>query len=112
MAVSQVKNCSKTFKGGSPPQILGRITTLRANLNTPEQQGGGFMVKPSQTGNILARVHSCGYTESVSVCVVIIFPHLMIFAFAAGAGKSILWYIDIFMFSLQKLISGHHPVPR
>jgi hypothetical protein len=74
MVVSQVKNCRKTFKGGSPLQILGRITTLRANLNTPEQQCGGFMVKLSQTGNILAQVHSCGYMGSVSVCVVIIFP--------------------------------------
>jgi hypothetical protein len=98
---SQVKNCSKTFKSGSPLQILGRTTTLHANLNTPEQQGGGFMVKISQTGNILAQVHSCGYMGSVSVCAVIIFPHLTIFTFAAGAGKSILWYINIFMFSLQ-----------
>ena len=109
MLVSQVKNCSNTFKGGSPLQILGRITTLHANLNTPEQQCGGFMVKLSQTGNILAQVHSCGYMGSVSVYVVIIFPHLTFLTFAAGAGKSIIWYINIFMLSLQNLISGHHP---
>ena len=64
---SQVKNCRKTFEIGSLLQILGRITILRVNLNTPEPQDGGSMVKHSQTGNILAQVHSCGYMGSVSV---------------------------------------------
>ena len=32
------------------------------------------------------------------------FPQLMVITFAAGAGKSILWYNNLFMFSLRKLI--------
>jgi len=110
--VSQVTKWGKTFESGSLLQILGRITTLHAILNTLEPEDGGFMVKLSQSGNILAQVHSCGYMGSVSVSAVIIFPQLTIFTFAAGAGKSILWYINIFMFSFRELISSHHPVPQ
>src|SRR5712691_7790413 len=108
--VSQAKKWGKTFEIGSLLQILGRITTLHAILNTPEPEHGGFMVKFSQSGNSLAQVHSCGYMGSVSVCAVIIFPQLTILTFTAGAGKSILWYINLFMFSFRKLISCHHPV--
>jgi len=64
--VLQVKNCSETFEIGSLLLILGRITILHANLNTPEPQHGGSMVNPSQIGNILAQVHSCGYMGNVS----------------------------------------------
>jgi len=78
MMVSQVKKWGKTFESGSLLQILGRITTLHANLNTPGPEDGGFLVKLSQCGNVLAQVHSCGYMGSVSVCAVIntliIFP--------------------------------------
>jgi hypothetical protein len=94
-----VKNCRKTFESGWLLQILGRITTSHANLNTPDPQHGGFTVKFSQSGNFLAQVPSCGYMGSVSGCTVIMdaFPQLMVFTFAAGAGKSILWYINLFM---------------
>ena len=101
MTLSQAKNCSKTSERGSLPQILGRIITLHANLNTAEPEDGGFMVKLFQSGNILAQVHFCGYMGCVSVCAVIIFPQLTTFTFAAGAGKSILWYIHRFMFSFR-----------
>ena len=87
----QARNCSKTFGSGSPLQTLGRITTLRASHNTSEPRHGGYMVKRSQSGNIPAQVHSCGYTGNVSVFAVIMFPQLMVFTFAAGAGKSVLW---------------------
>jgi len=110
MTLSQAKNCSKTFERGSLLQILGRTTTLHGNLNTPEPEDGGFMVKLSQSGNILAQVHSCGCMGSVSVCAVIIFPKLTIFTFAAGAGKSILWYINLVMFSFRELMRCRHPV--
>jgi hypothetical protein len=93
MTASQAKNCSKAFEVGSPLQILGKITTSHANLNIPELEPGGFMVKHSRNGNILAQVHSCGFMGSVSICAVIISPQLMIFTLSAGAGKSILWYI-------------------
>ena len=109
---SQVKKCGKTFGGGSLLQILGRITTLHAILNTPGPEDGGFMAKISQSGNSLAQVRSCGYMGTVSVCTVIIFPQLTIFTFTAGAGKSILWYINLFMFFVRKLTRCHHPVPR
>src|SRR5712691_589036 len=108
--VSQAKKWGKTFEIGSLLQILGRITTLHAILNTAEPEHGGFMVKISQCGNSLAQVRSCGYMGSVSVCAVIIFPQLTTSTFAAGAGKSILWYINLFMFSFRKLIRCHHPV--
>ncbi len=107
--VSQVKKWGKIFEIGFLLQILGRITTLHANLNTAEPEHGGFMVKLSQSGNGLAQVHSCGYMGSVSVCAVIIFPQLTISTFSAGAGKSILWYINLFMFSFRKLIRCHRP---
>src|SRR5260221_4617906 len=96
MMLSQAKNCSKTFERGSLLQILGKITTLHANLNIPELEHGGFMVKLSHSGNTLAQVHSCGCMGNVSICAVIISPQLKIFTFAAGAGKSILWYVHIF----------------
>jgi len=89
--VSQVKNCRKAFESGSALQILGRTTTSHANLSTAELQDGGFTVKFTQSGNILAQVHSCGYMETVRASAIIISPQLMIFTFAAGAGKSILW---------------------
>jgi hypothetical protein len=91
MLVSQVKNCKKTFESGSVLQVLGRITTLHVNLNTVEPRHGGYMVKRSQSGSILVQVPSCGYMGSVSACAAIISPRLIIFAFLAGAGKSILW---------------------
>src|SRR5260221_11885335 len=100
--VSQVKKWGETFELGALLQILGRITTLHAILNTAELGDGGFMVKLTQSGNSLAQVHSCGYMGSVSVCAVIIFPQLTIFTFAAGSGKSILWYINLFMFFLPE----------
>jgi hypothetical protein len=93
MTPLQATNCSKKFGRGYLLQILGRITTLHAILNTPEPEDGGFMAKLSQSGNILAQVHFCGYMGSVSVCAVIISAQLTTFTFAAGAGKSILWYI-------------------
>ena len=110
MVVSQVKNCRKTFESGSLLQILGRITTLRANLNTAEQQHGGYTVKRSQSGSILAQVHSCGYMGSVSPYAVSISLRLIIFAILAGAGKSVLWYKNLCVFSLRKLISRHPSV--
>ena len=109
---SQVKSCIKTSEGGSLLQILGRTTTLLANLNTPEPQHGGFMVKLSRTGNIPARVHSYGYMGSVSVCAVIISPQLMIFTFAAGAGKSILWYNNLSKFIHPETNRCHNTVPQ
>ena len=112
MIVSQVKNCRKTFESGSLLQILGRITTPRADLNTVEPQHGGYMAKRSQSGSILARVHSCGYMGSVSDYTVIIFPRLIVSAISAGAGKSILWYNNLCVFSLRKLINYYHPVPQ
>src|SRR5260221_9412897 len=96
MTLSQAKNCSKTFEVGSLLQILGKITTLHANLNIPELEHGGFVGKLSHSGNTLAQVHSCGCMGNVSICAVIISPPLIIFAFAAGAGKSILWYVNLF----------------
>jgi hypothetical protein len=87
MMDSQVKKCGKTFGGGSLLQILGRITTLHAILNTPEPEDGGFMAKLTQSGNILAQVHSCGYMGSVSVCTVIIFLQLTIFNLCSGGGE-------------------------
>src|SRR5260221_9724288 len=96
MIALQAKNCRKTFERGSLLQILGKITTLHANLNILELGHGGFVGKLSHSGNTLAQVHSCGYMGSVSICAAIISPQLMIFAFAAGAGKSILWYVNIF----------------
>ena len=95
MIVFQVKNCRKTFEIGSLLQILGRITTLRVNLNTAEPQHGGYMVKRFQSGSTLAQVHSCGYMGNVSRYAVIISPRLTISTFSAGAGKSILRYNNI-----------------
>ena len=56
------------------------------------------MVKLSPTGSILVQVRSYGSMGNVSVLCSHVFPGTDGFHRAAGAGKSVLWYVDIFSF--------------
>jgi hypothetical protein len=112
MVISQVKNCRKTFESGSLLQILGRITTLRASLNTTEPQHGGFRVNLSQSGNNLVQAHSCGYMGNVSVCPVII-PHNSWFHPSSGSREErplVLKSFRVFLPETNEI--AHHPVPQ
>jgi len=73
-------------------------TTLLVNLNIAELQHGGFMENLSPTGSILVQVRSYGSMGNVSVLRCHVFPGTDGFHCAAGAGKSILWYVDLFSF--------------
>ncbi len=66
------------------------------NLSTTEQQHGGPEVTRSQNGNRLAQVRCCGCMVNVSGSHVRTFleTNAAIIASVAGAGKSVLWYVD------------------
>ena len=90
----QVTNCCKPSETGSLLLIPGKITILPEILSITEPQLGGLIVKLTQSGNFLARVHSYGYMANVSVlraqCFLVI---LTTFTLVAGAGKSVLWCV-------------------
>jgi len=106
---SQATNCRKTFEVGSRLQIPGKTTTLLVNLNIAEPQHGGFMVKLSPSGSILVQVRSYGSMGNVSVFCSHPFLGTHGFHRAAGAGKSVLWYVDVDLFSF--LFSNQKPSP-
>ena len=112
MIVSQVKNCRKTFESGSLLQILGRITTSHANLNTAELRDGGSVVRLSQSGKLLVQAHFCGYTGSVSVCALIILSTTYDCRIHSGGREEHPLVHHLFMFSLRELKTCHHLVPR
>ena len=62
-----------------------------------EQQHGGLEVTRSQNGSPLVRVRSCGCTVNVSDSHVPTFleTNPAVVDSVAGAGKSILWYVDL-----------------
>jgi len=61
-----------------------------------EQQHGGLEVTHSQNGNPLARVHSYGCMVNVSDSLIRTFlgTNPAVVATVAGAGKSVLWYVE------------------
>ena len=94
--ILQVTSYRKTFEDGYLHQIRSKITRSLVNLSTTEQQRGGLEVTRSQNGNRLARVRSCGCMVNVSDSHVRTFleTNPAVVASVAGAGKSVLWYVD------------------
>ena len=87
---------------GLPLQTLGKTTTAPENHTTEKHRPGLSMEIPMENGNRLSQILFCGFTESVRVCV--FYPSILLrrdFAFVAGAGKSILWYVNLLKISVQ-----------
>ena len=58
-----------------------------------ERQHGGFKVTLMPNGKRLDQLPSYGYTENVGFSFLYSHPQSDSFAFVAGAGKSVLWYV-------------------
>ena len=70
------------------------------NLSTKELQHGGLEVTHSQNGNAPARVHCYGCMVNVSDSHVRPFLEtnpVAVVPTVAGAGKSIIWYVDFWL---------------
>jgi hypothetical protein len=106
-----VPSYSATFKSGFLHRIHGRITPLPATLVTEAPRLGLFKVSRSQNGNIPHQARFYGLTESVGVFhyPTVVSETNLFFAFIAGAGKSILWYVwpfSPFLFRELKLAAS------
>ena len=89
---SQKINYDKIFVDGSPRQIPPRTTTLPVVLITREPQLGSFKAVYIRNGN--RRLRFSGFMENVSRCPT---PYLTTpegILCIAGAGKSILWFVN------------------
>ena len=74
------------------------------NLDTPERDRGGFKVTPMRNGNLPVCVHFYGFMENVGISYPYFlrgFLKLMITAFEAGAGKSVIWCENISIFRFE-----------
>ena len=75
------------------------------NRATRQLRHGSFKVKLSLNGNRLDLVLCYGSTGNVSCFPVVTLSwRLMDVILAAGAGKSVFWYVSIFNISSQRLI--------
>jgi hypothetical protein len=78
--------------------------TSLVNLDIAELEHGGFRVTRMRSGNLLVRVHYCGFMENVSISYLYPFLKLMITTSAAGAGKSVIWYDCLSIVRVRRLI--------
>jgi hypothetical protein len=94
--VLQVISYSKIFEVGSPHPILGKITTLPVTRITKGPRSGSFRAKHSRNGNRPGLILFYGFMGSVSSSQnSYSFVNANGFPFfAAGAGKSVLWYAN------------------
>ena len=93
----------KIFEVGCLHLIRGKITTLRVDHDTPERQRGLLEATPSRNGNRLDQAHFYGFMGNVSLQPLDLaatdsFP---LPPMIAGAGKSILWYVDPSIYHLE-----------
>jgi hypothetical protein len=102
--VQQVTAYRKIFSGGYHHLIHGRTIMLPANHTIAGLQSGSFRAIRFQNGERpKSRVHFYGCMGNV--CLSLDFAaqqRLMIFGFAAGAGKSVFWYANFLYFYLWK----------
>jgi len=92
------------FELGSHPLTRGKITTSPANPGTPRLGHGSLRAALSPNGRNLDEVLSCGSMENVSYSLALsLLQILMVIAFVAGAGKSVIWYVKPAIFSSQRL---------
>jgi hypothetical protein len=100
----QVTRCDGTSGTGFHLQIPGRITISQMNLGIVGPELGGFKVTLMRNGNHLVQVPSCGSTENVSISHDCSFLKLMCSDSAAGAGKSVIWYDNLPIAGICKLM--------
>jgi hypothetical protein len=74
------------------------------NLDIAELEPGGFRVMPMRSGKFLVRIPYYGFTESVSISYLYSFLKLMMTAFVASAGKSVIWYDSLSIVRVCRLI--------
>ena len=74
------------------------------NLGIAEQEHGGFEARLTQNGNLLVQVLSYGLMENVGILYLYSFLRLMVIASPAGAGKSVIWYDNISIVRIRKLM--------
>ena len=95
--VRQVTNCSKIFPVGSLPLIRGKTTILPSDRGTTGPGRGSFEGTHSRNGKRMDQNPFYGYMANVCVR-----PSLSLRShgrtdgltfLAAGAGKSVLWYV-------------------
>ena len=91
------------FDTGSHLQTLGKTTTSHVNLGIAEPEHGGLKVKLMRNGSHLVVVPSYGFMENVSVSYWCLFAELIPCS-TAGAGKSVIWYDDLFIVFVRELI--------
>ena len=105
---SQGINCNKTSVDGSPHQIHPRIITLPVVIITREPQLGSFKAGYIRNGN--RHLRFSGSMGNVSLYST---PYLTLpddISFIAGAGKSILWFVNPLLL-LSKLTDVVHNFP-
>ena len=74
------------------------------NLDIADPERGGFKAMLMRNGNHLAQVPCYGSTENVSISHPHSFLKLMCSVSAAGAGKTVIWYDNLPMAGIRKLI--------
>ena len=95
----QVTNYWIICKGGSLPPILGKTSTSRANHDTATPGCGLLRETHSPNGRIRVRARCYGSMGNVSCRPALTSSQrLMPFPVLAGAGKSVLWYVDLSIF--------------
>ena len=92
---SQVTRYSKTFENGSLHPVRGKITILPVTRDRADRQHGLSEAAPSRSGNHPDQVPFYGFMGNVSGLIPTLSQELtMIRSMIAGAGKSVLWYVD------------------
>ena len=104
-------NCDSIFVDGSPHQIRPRTITLPVVLITREPHLGFFKAVYTMNGN--RHLRFSGSMGNVSLYSI---PHLTLpddISCIAGAGKSILWFVNSFLFlSNMADVVYHFPALR
>ena len=96
-------SCKESFEDGSLLLIRGKITTLPAVRGTAGLGRGLSKVTRSRDGKYPDPVPFYGFMGNVSRRLALLSRRLIAFQFIAGAGKSVLWYINLSMYSPPKL---------
>ena len=107
---SQGTNHGRTFANGSPHQTHPQIIISRVVLIIREQQHGSFKAVSSRNGG--QQVRSFGSTENVCTCPAPLWILLDGLSFAAGSGKTIIWFVDLKFFLSGVLMSSVSTVPQ
>jgi hypothetical protein len=95
-SLSQGSCQDRTFEIGYPHRTLRRITTLSMVPNTRGPQPGSFRVGSTKNGNQV--LLSCGSMGSVRPFCLPFYAQLIILAFSAGSGKSVLWCVALLIY--------------